>query len=366
MKIVSIESFNRSSLISLVRVRTDDGTEGWGQMAPYYADQSANVLHMMVAPYFIGTDPWDWEASVAEFSRKSHKHWGGLLWRALAGVDTAVYDLLGKVTGRPVYQLLGGAVRTEIPVYGSAMSRKTSAAEEADRMEQLRETHGFRAFKVRIANVMGRDVDVWPGRSEQVVTTVRERLGDDVVLHADANGGYSEHEAIRMGRLLEELKFGHFEEPVPYDNIEAISRISAALDIPIAGGEQDTSLTQIHRIINGHAVDIIQPDIGYVGGMARARKVMQMAEAAGMTATPHCANMSMLQVFTLHLAASQPSATAFQEWSIEERGYFDGIYSPLPQVVDGKVRLGDAPGWGVEISPEFVASAERAETTVAR
>jgi len=366
MKIVSIESFNRSSLIGLVRVRTDDGAEGWGQMAPYYADQSANVLHAIVAPYFIDKDPWNWEAVVAEFTRKSHKHWGGLLWRALAGVDTAVYDLLGKATGRPVYQLLGGAVRTEIPVYGSAMSRKTTAEEEADRMQRLRDECGFRAFKVRIANVMGQDVDVWPGRSEQMVTTVRERLGDDVVLHADANGGYSEPEAIRMGRVLEDLRFGHFEEPCPYDDIESISRVSTALDIPIAGGEQDSSLPHIHRMINMHVVDIIQPDIGYIGGIARARKVMQMAEAAGMTATPHCANMSMLQVFTLHLAASQPSATAFQEWSIEERGYFDGIYSPLPEVVDGKVQVSDAPGWGLEILPEFLGSAERAVTTTSR
>jgi L-alanine-DL-glutamate epimerase-like enolase superfamily enzyme len=360
VKIVSIETFTRPFMLGVVRVRTDDGAEGWGQTAPYYVEQALKAMHSPagISQFFLGKDPWDWEALVAEFTRKNHKHLSGYDWRALAGIDTAVYDLLGKVTGRPVYQLLGGAVRTRIPVYGSSMSRKTTPEEEADRMEQLRETHGFNGFKVRIADAMGHDKDVWPGRSEDVVKAVRERLGYDVILHADANGGYTEPEAIRMGRLLEDLKFGHFEEPCPYDDIASIARVSQALDIPIAGGEEDNSLPQIHRIITSHAVDIIQPDIGYVGGMARARKVMQMAEAAGMTATPHCANMSMLQVFTLHLAASQPSANALQEWSIEERAHFDGIYGPLPKVIDGFVELSDAPGWGVEILPDFLKSAE--------
>jgi len=316
------------------------------------------VLHSYVAPYFLGSSPWDWEARVSDFTRHNHKNHGTLLWRALCGIDTAVFDLLGKVTGRPVYQLIGGAVRTSIPVYGSSLSRTIPPAEESERLLALRETAGFRAFKIKVAEMMGRDTDPWPGRSKDLVRAVREAVGPDTVLHADANGGYSAHEAIRMGRLLEELDYGHFEEPCPWNQLEATAEVARVLDIPVAGGEQHNVLEQLHRMIGMRAVDIVQPDVGYVGGIARARKVAQMAEMAGLVTTPHCANQSLLQVFTLHLAASQPSVSAFQEWNIEPMPWTDGVYEPMPVVSDGAVHLEEGPGWGVEFTPSFLRAAD--------
>lgn len=364
MKITSIETFRRDNYLALVRVRTDDGAEGWGQTSPYIADQSAALIESTVAQFFLGTDPWDLEATTDRMVRAVYKTYGTTLWRALSGIDTAVWDLLGQVTGQPVYRLIGGKLRDRIPVYGSSMKRDISPEEEADRMVALRESHGFGAFKIRIADVMGRDKDVYPGRTEDIIRVTRERLGDDVVLHADANGGYSVSRAIRVGRVLEEYNFGHFEEPCPYPQIENTARVAAALDIPVAAGEQDQLLDHFNRIINSYGVDIIQPDIGYVGGISRARKVTTMAEVAGIPATPHCANQSMLQLFTLHLAASQPSVHQFQEWSIERMEWCDGIYRGLPEVVDGHVTLSEAPGWGVEIEDDFLASAIRTSSVL--
>lgn len=363
MKITSIETFRRDDNMALVRVRTDDGAEGWGQTSPYIASQSSALIESTVAPFFLGTDPWDLEATIDKMVLATYKTYGSTLWRALCGVDTAIWDLLGQVTGQPVYRLIGGKLRDRIPVYGSSMRRDISPEEEADRLTGLRESHGFRAFKIRIGNVMGRDVDVYPGRTEEIVRVARERLGHDVVLHADANGGYSVAAAIRVGRILEEFDFGHFEEPCPYPQIENTARVASALDIPVAAGEQDQLLEQFHRIINSHGVDIIQPDIGYVGGVSRARKVTSMAEAAGMPATPHCANQSMLQLFTLHLAASQPSVHQFQEWNIEPWSWYEGIFTGLPPVVDGHVTLSEAPGWGVEVNKDFLASATKTLST---
>lgn len=359
MKITSIETFRRDDNMALVRVRTDDGAEGWGQTSPYIASQSASLIESTLAPFFLGTDPWDLEATIDRMVLAVYKTYGTTLWRALCGIDTAVWDLLGKVTGQPVYRLIGGKLRDRIPVYGSSMRRDISPEEEADRLLALRESNGFGAFKIRIADVMGRDTDVYAGRSEDIIRVTRERLGDDVVLHADANGGYSVSRAIRVGRVLEEYNFGHYEEPCPYPQIENTARVAAALDIPIAAGEQDQLLEHFHRIINSGGVDIIQPDIGYVGGISRARKVTTMAEVAGIPATPHCANQSMLQLFTLHLAASQPSVHQFQEWSIEPVTWHEGIYRGLPEVVDGHVTLSDAPGWGVEIEEDFLSKATK-------
>ncbi|GAA1001437.1 mandelate racemase/muconate lactonizing enzyme family protein [Subtercola frigoramans] len=357
MIITSIDTFRRDDNFALVRVRTDDGAEGWGQTSPYLASQSAALIESTVSTFFLGTNPWDLEATIETMVRATWKFYGTVLWRALCGIDTAVWDLLGKATGQPVYRLIGGKLRDSIPLYGSSMRRDISPQDEADRLVGLQRSHGFGAFKIRIGDNMGRDRDVYRGRTEEIIRVCRERLGDGVVLHADANSGYSVAEAIRVGRLLEDQGYGHFEEPCPYPQIENTARVAAALDIPIAAGEQDQLLDQFHRIIQMRGVDIIQPDIGYCGGISRARRVTSMAEAAGIPTTPHCANQSMLQMFTLHLAVSQPSVYQFQEWNIEPFEWVNGYFDGLPEVIDGSVTLTEDPGWGVEIDPDFVAKA---------
>lgn len=359
MIIESIESFLRSPVM-VVRVRTDDGLEGIGQAAPYEAGSTAHVLHALVAPFFLGRDPWDVEVLVDACLRQTYKFPSSFILRAIGGVDTALWDLLGKATGQPVYKLLGGRARDTVPMYASSMIRSISPGDEADRMQRLVTELGFRAVKIRIGEAMGRDVDATPGRTEEIIPRMREVLGDGVDISADANGGFSPARAIRVGRLLEERGYFHFEEPVPFPDVEQMIRVATALDIPISGGEQDTSIPQFQRLIASGAVDIIQPDVGYLGGVSRVRKVAVLAEAAGIPCTPHCANDSMLQVFSLHLSAALPACTQYQEWSIEHTAWSEGIYEPMLHVVDGDVALPTAPGWGVELVPGFVRHAYHA------
>ncbi|MGP4014619.1 mandelate racemase/muconate lactonizing enzyme family protein [Saccharopolyspora sp. 5N708] len=358
MKIDSIETLVRGQL-AIVRIRTEDGAEGIGQTAPYEAATSAHVLHSMVAPHFLGKDPWDVEALVDECLRVHYKFPSSFLHRALAGVDTALWDILGKVTGQPVSKLLGGHARTSVPMYASSMRRDITPEAEAERLQQTIAAEGFRAVKIRVGDAMGRDVDAAPGRTERIIAHTREVLGDGVDLSADANGGFSVGRAIRVGRMLEDHGYFHFEEPCPFPEIELTAEVAAALDIPVSGGEQDISLPQFHRMISGRAVDIVQPDIGYLGGVSRARKVAVLAEAAGIPCTPHCANDSLLQVFTLHLAAAMPACTQYQEWSIERTPWTQEVYEPVLRVVDGAVPAPTAPGWGVELHPTFVREAQR-------
>jgi L-alanine-DL-glutamate epimerase-like enolase superfamily enzyme len=357
VKITSIETLVRGPL-AVVRVGTDDGVEGIGQTAPYHGATSAHVLHEMVAPVFLGQDPWDVEALVDECVRRHYKFPSSFLHRALAGVDTALWDILGRVVGQPVSKLLGGHARQSVPMYGSSMVRTTTPEEEGERLARLVAEQGFRAVKIRVGDAMGRDVDASPRRTERIVPAVRRALGDDVDISADANGGFSVGRAIRVGRLLEEHGYFHFEEPCPFPELEQTAQVAAALDIPVSGGEQDISLTQFHRMVSGRMVDIVQPDIGYIGGVSRARKVAVLAEAAGIPCTPHCANDSLLQVFTLHLAAAMPACTQYQEWSVESTPWSQGIYEPMLRVVDGAVAAPTAPGWGVRLEPSFVREAE--------
>lgn len=363
MRIREIETFQRDPQIAMVRVRTDEGLEGVGQVSPHGADLSVPLLHKMVAPFFLGRDPWDIDVLASQFVEKTYKFPSSLLLRALCGIDTAIWDLLGKASEQPVYKLLGGRARDRVPVYASSMRRDISPGAEGERLQALIDRNGFQAVKVRIGQVNGRDVDAAPGRTETLIPAIREALGDDVAINADANGAYSVSAAIRVGRMLEDYGYHHFEEPCPYQQIENTAEVARVLDIPVAGGEQDMVLEQVHRMITQRAVDIIQPDIGYLGGMARARRVVHMAEAAGIPCTPHCANLSLLQVFTLHLAMASPSISQFQEWSIEEDSWARDLYHPVPEVVNGAVAVSDAPGWGVEIDQHYLTGAERRVTT---
>lgn len=358
MRIARIETLLRGPL-AVVLVHTDDGLTGIGQTAPYEAATSVQVLHTMIAPHFLGRDPWDVEALGDACLRAHYKFPGGFVHRALAGVDTALWDVLGKATGRPVSKLLGGHARAAVPMYASSMRRDIGPEAEAERLALAVAEHGFGAVKIRVGEAMGRDGDAAPGRTERIVPHTRRVLGDAVEISADANGGFSAGRAIRVGRLLEEYGCFHFEEPCPFPDIEQTAQVAAALDIPVSGGEQDYALAQFHRMITGRAVDIVQPDIGYIGGVSRARKVAVLAEAAGIPCTPHCANDSLLQVFTLHLAAALPACFQYQEWSIEDTPWSRGVYAPMLKVVDGVVAAPTAPGWGIEVDPDFARAAER-------
>lgn len=359
MKIGRIETYLGPQYV-VVRVVTDDGAEGSGQTAPFAPDITADVLHKMVAPFFLGQNPWDHERLVERCLIQTYKFPSTFIHRALCGIDTALWDLLGKVTGQPVYRLLGGLERTEVPMYASSMRRDTSPEAEVERLAAAVARHGFGCVKLKVGQKMGRDQDASPGRTERLVKLARETLGDDVQINADANGGYSPAKAIRVGRLLEQYGYHHFEEPCPFPQIENTARVAAELDIPVAGGEQDNSLEQFQRMIAMRAVDIVQPDIGYVGGMGRARRVAELAEVAGMACTPHSSGRSLLRVFTLHFAAAMPACHQWQEWSIEgeERAAAE-LFEPALLVENGAVRVPDRPGWGITVSPDYLATTEQ-------
>ncbi len=358
MKIERIETYLVPQL-AIVRIVTDDGVEGVGQTSTYGADITVDVLHKMVAPFFLGQDPWEVERLIQNCLKRQYKFPGTFICRALCGVDTALWDLLGKVTGQPVYKLLGGTARREVPMYASSMSRSITPEKEAQRLSDIVSRDGFRCVKVRVGSVMGQDVDATPGRTEQLIPLMREALGESIDINADGNSGFSVSRAIQVGRLMEKHRYFHFEEPCPYPQLENTALVTAALDIQVAGGEQDYSLDQFHRMIQMRAVDIVQPDVGYIGGVARARRVAEMAENAGIPCTPHCANRSLLQVFTLHLAAAMPSCYQYHEWSIEtDQTWVEGIYEPELKVVDGVVPVTDRPGWGIDVLPQFFKKAE--------
>ena len=368
MRLRSLETFCTGD-VGFVRATSDDGRTGWGQVSTYHADIACTVLHRQVAPWVLGRDTTDLDELLDEVERREHKFPGSYLKRAMAGVDTAIWDWRGRAAGVPVTALLGG---TPGPVraYASSMRRDITPAAEAERLTRLAGEHGFTAFKVRAGSECGRDVDEWPGRTEAIVPAMRRALGPDADLLIDANSGYSPGRAIEVGRLLEAEGYGHFEEPCPYWEIEQTREVAEALDIDVAGGEQDCELPTWRRMIERRAVDVVQPDVCYVGGLSRALRVCRTAADAGLPATPHCANLSMVTLFTMHLLRAIPNAGKYLELSIEGADYYpwqQDLFVESPYAVeDGCATVADAPGWGVEVSPAWLARSRYARSDAGR
>jgi len=366
MKINKLETFC-NEFVGFVRVTMADGSTGWGQVSSYNSDLTCQVFHRQIAPWALG-------ASVEEageideladlITRREHKYPGSYLRRALAGLDTALWDRLGKAAGQSVCELLGGRPGA-IRAYASSMKRDITPGDEAQRLIGLREAFGFDAFKVRVAAECGRDSDEWPGRTEEIIPAIRKALGDDVALLVDANSGFSPARAIEVGHLLEDHGYSHFEEPCPYWELEQTREVTQALQIDVTGGEQDCDLSTWRHLIEMRAVDVIQPDVCYLGGLSRTLRVAKMAEAAGLPCTPHCANLSMVTLFTMHLLGAIPNAGKYLEFSIEGADYYpwqQDLFTRSPyDITDGQATIPDAPGWGVEINPAWL---DRAEYTV--
>ncbi len=361
MKIISLETYSNRTL-SFVRLRTDEGAEGWGQMAPFNADISTAVFHRQVAPHALGAEQQDLEVLLERIIEDEYKFPGSYVCRALCGLDTAVWDLRGKISGKNVCELLGGKTRA-FPVYGSSMRRDITPQDEAQRLARLKEQFGYQAFKVRVGKVNGHDQDEWPGRTESLLAEVRQAVGEKVRLLADGNSCFTPGRAIQVGHLMEELGYVHFEEPCPYWELEWTAQVAEALTMDVAGGEQDWDLNQWQRILRLNAVDVVQPDIGYIGGLNRALKVAKMAEKAGKLCVPHSANLSFMTVFTLHMMGVIPNAGPYIEFSIEDTPWTNDLYYPALEVRSGSVEIPSAPGWGVEINPDWLAKAEYQKTS---
>ena len=265
MKIAKLETFSQP-YVAFVRVTTDSGEEGWGQVSTYHSDITAQIFHRQVATHALGTDALDFDDLLDVITEREHKFPGSYLRRAMAGLDTALWDLRGKLEGKPVVELLGGEPGP-LRAYASSMKRDITPQEEADRLCALRDEKGFDAFKWRVATECGRDVDHWPGRSEEIVPVVARALGDGIAKLVDANSGFSPARAIEIGKLLEDEGISHFEEPCPYWELEQTKQVTDALSIDVTGGEQDCDLPTWRRLIDMRAVNITQPDVMYLGGI---------------------------------------------------------------------------------------------------
>ncbi|UOM32625.1 mandelate racemase/muconate lactonizing enzyme family protein [Acuticoccus sp. I52.16.1] len=365
MRLTRIETFTTPD-IGFVRVTDATGATGWGQVSTYHSDITCRVLHRQIAPHVLGVDFEETLVGQNDLfdraAEKEHKFPGSYICRAIGGVETAVWDLRGKAAGVPVATLLGGAPGP-LRAYASSMKRDITPEDEVERFKRLRGAYGFDAFKFRVGAECGRGRDEWEGRTEAIIPAIAGAFrGEDVALLADANSCYAPPAAIHYGRMLADNGISHFEEPCPYWEMEQTAEVAAALDIDVTGGEQDCWLPTWKRMFELKAVDVAQPDILYAGGIGRTMRIAAMAAAHDLPVTPHCANLGLVTLFTMHLLRALPNAGKYLEFSIEEADYYPwqyGLYVDDPYTIDGgQARVTEAPGWGVEIAPEWLAKSQ--------
>lgn len=340
-----------------VRVRSRDGAVGISLTngRPYLA----GILRDLVVPFFLGKDARDLESSLLfelYRHRSNYKLQGLALWSVQAWVEFALLDMLGRVAGKSIGELMGGTLRDGIDFYVASGRRDTTPEEEADYLASLVEETGARAVKFRLGGRMSRNADAAPGRSEGLILQARKSLGDGIDLHGDANSSYDPEHAVPIGRLLEDVGAVYFEEPCPFDHLEDTKAVADALAIPVSGGEQEYSERRFRWMIANRGVDIVQPDLHYYGGMIRSARVANMAELAGMPTTVHISG-GFGFVYMLHFASRTKRIGRYQEYkrSIERyRDWFD----PALGIRDGKLSVPTGPGVGIR-DPDAVLKGSR-------
>src|SRR6516225_6453978 len=264
----------------LVEIETDSGLVGWGECYGPARVNSAVVKE--IAPWLIGEDPLRtdhlWQSVYARLRDHGQK---GVVIQGLSGIDIALWDIKGKHFGVPVHRLLGGPLRTEVRAYATGLYRRKSGdpgkylAEEAASYV----AEGFGAVKLKVG--FGIEEDAVMARA------VRAAIGRDVALMVDANHAYDAVAAIRLGRMIEELDIGWFEEPVLPEDIAGYRAVKAAITIPVAGGECEFTRFGFRDLLASRAIDIVQPDTCAAGGLSECKKIADMAEAFSVRYNPH-------------------------------------------------------------------------------
>ncbi len=324
----------------LVTLETDDGMSGEGVAFSFNPAHIASVEPMVrgLEPLVVGRDPHDVEALQAEAHRAlNFVGLAGVSIIALSTLDTACWDIVGKAAGQPLWKLFGAA-RTAVPAYASGGLWLSATDDELVAEAEAFLAAGFRAMKVRLGK---------PTIEEDVrrVGTVRDAVGPEVALMADANQGLTVSHAVRLGRALEQFDLAWFEEPVPYWDLAGHAAIAAALDTPLASGETEYLARGMRAYIEAAAADILMPDLMRMGGLTELRRAAALCAAHGVPVSPHIYTEQSLAV-----AGSAPNCIRAEhmpwlEPLYRERMTLDG---------EGRIVLPDRPGLGFTFDPDAV------------
>lgn len=346
-----IGGFDTYSLV-LVEISTDDGLTGYGEAISRRGGQmTAAAVEHLLAPVLIDDDPTRieglWVKMIDQLRRWGHT--SGVVIEAMSGVDIALWDLLGKARGEPVWKLLAGAGRRQVPVYASSVYIAERGQMVDVALEQV--ARGFDRVKVKIGRSHEEGGE---GEDLAALAAIRDAVGPDIELFVDANGAYDTAAAIRVGRAMEPLDIRWFEEPLPPDDLAGYERLHHMTSTPLARGETDFGLWSMGPVIERRLVDVVQPDLGRCGGITGARHIWTLAYAANLSFAPHTGfSGGLSQLAALHVAAAAMNLLALEYMFIDNPAR-DIFVDGYPRVSDGHVAVPESPGLGLELDLDLI------------
>lgn len=360
--IESIEIF-QSGKHFFTKVTAKEGATGISVNNKKYIKSIYALMYNRIIPHFLNEDARDLDQLIEKvYMTALNYKWQGLaFWVGVAYVELAILDMLGKVAQQPVGELLGGRVRDEVAIYYASGNRGNSPEEETDYLQSLVEESGAKAVKYRLGARMRYDA-ASTKRDKTLIPLVRKTLGDETTIYADANGSYDVNMGIEIGKLLEEHQTAFYEEPCRFDHYEETKAVANALNLPIAGGEEEVSMRQFMWLMDHDILSIVQPDLLFFGGLIRSIKVSRMAHSIGINCTPHISGSALGFLYMMHYASCVPNIGNYQEFKGNKDKVPVTSVSATLQPQNGVITVPTEPGLGVEFEPGFVEKATKITT----
>lgn len=348
----------------IVRIDTECGITGWGEAKGGVASTAAcgglaAIINQDFAPLLVGQDPRDisrlWDVmynmprsgfAIAEGHVFPQLGRRGLSISAIAGVDIALWDLLGKSLNAPVWRLLGGRRAERMPAYASG--GWASAEKIGEQLQGYIDKGGFRAVKMRVGSMDGS-----VPKSAARVRAARAALGSDVGLAADAHGTWTVAEAKAFCRMVEDCDLLWFEEPVTADDKQGQAEVRRSSAVPISSGESEFTRHDFREIAELRAADVLQPDLAIAGGITEGVRIGAIASAFNLRLAPHLWSGAPAFAAGLHLAASN-SAGFILEYSLGHNPMLHDLIAESFPVKDGFVEIPDRPGLGITVDEKFL------------
>lgn len=355
MKVTDVKAFVvdcfRTNWI-FVKVYTDEGVTGVGEGTLEYKEKAFLGALEHIKEYLVGQDPRDIEKHWHAVYRDAYWRGGPVLMSALSAVECALWDLLGKSLGVPVYRLLGGKVNDKVRIYVNGWFAGAKEPEEFAAKAKEAVKRGVTAMKW---DPFGKSYLTIDGAQREkairCVTAVREAVGDSVDLLIEGHGRFNVPTAIELAKELAPFKPMFFEEPVPPDNLEALRQVREKSPVPISAGERLYSRWDYRKMFDLGAADYLQPDISHAGGIMELKKIAAEAESRYLPFAPHNPSGPVANAATLQLAATCPNFCIL-EIMYSDVPWRKEVTNESLHYEDGYITIPDKPGLGIEIDEE--------------
>ena len=317
-----------------------------------------SLWQTVVLPFWIGRDARDVAADVELIAGldRNYKLASAPFWTAVAGIELAIWDALGKANNQTVAAMLSEKPRRKVPVYLSSLRRDTAPLAEVEWLAEAINKSGARAAKVKVGGRLKWDEQT-DARDRELLGLARQTWGEKLVIYVDANGSFGADKAVEVGQMLHGHKVAWFEEPCHWEDFEATRTVAAGVTMPVAGGEQDSSPAKWKWMLENCALDIAQPDLNYNGGLLRSLNVAQFAARLDVMTAPHSPRSGPEALSALHFAAALEKPAPFLEWDARLPDKPSWFETSL-EVVKGAVTLPKGAGWGASYDPEIWRRAE--------